>query len=843
MKITRPKILILTLGLIAVFLLLLTHIAFAQNLEIVWPNLPGIQTPEQINTPLSVFFIYLYSLGIITAGVLSFIMIVWGGIRYILAGANPGRMKDAKEQVSYAFLGLMIILGSWMIVNTINPDLTQLAMPSTKDFDSNMPFPPNISGTPTLIYNEIPIGSLITSEYLASSFLKDEGADINYASTTWPATTTLSATTTAYGTDFQGALYGGRLKRIHEVASTTVPIAKKLASSTDDLIDVLDLCLCSTNCPLKKVACVPGEGKCECKSSSNPCSDKTIENIESKTADIKALKEAFRAFLNPGSLVKDYYEDNKTDIDDLDDSEVQDLIQLMISVEKKGDYSPETDPPERDVGTNLSQTLSLLNALKNVKTKVNPLENDLVTGKSNLHVLTMAEATSLETVLQVKPIIFRYKVPFIGLNGAVLTIEKVKAVEDRATFYSSAPFGPPDSDPYNPPTEPSYDFLNFINIDPVYAAIPDPDDVQYGPEPATALGGTCDHITEIPIGTALDEAIKLTQRIQEQLFEILLRGHLTAVRAGIWQKIGEDIKDMNCKEACFTICIGIPGTPAGFCLPCIGIGGAKFISLGIGWISDWLIGKPWEDIEMAFKKLDSEEPIGIDYHCSDELGNCRDATGNIDNSKIVEIEYTLKEKLIKVQKLLNMARSLVGQQEQGTDLREKSKYDLLLKDLINLGLIDKRELSYVLSADKLDLNNCNIYYETQKDIDTETPYKELINCWDAKMVDAIDVGDVEECSPDPYLDSNFFIATTTRKRNPLNCLCYNEDADRNFYNKNRFPELYYTGINIAGPDLTTGLDIDSIFDIMIMLLQSKIQVNEFIGSGNNFYCCVTEYEE
>jgi len=843
MKTLRPKVLIVFLGLMAVFLLLSIHIASAQNLEIDWPDLPGIQTPEQINTPLSVFFKYLYNLGIIIAGALCFVMAVWGGLRYILSRANPGKMKDAREQVSFAFLGLMLILGSWMILNTINPDLTLLAPPTPRDFDDYMPLPPDVSGAPDLIYYEIPVGSLITSEYLASSFLKDNGADINYASTTWPATTTPPAPTSTYATDFQGALYGGRLKRIHEVASTTVPVVKKLDTLVDELKDFLDLCTCWNHCFVTDFTCVVGKGECKCDSDNNPCSDETIEDIEKKTEEIKYLKEAFKAFLNSGSLVNDYYEDNKTDIDDLDDDEIKDLIALMISVEKKGDYSPETDPPERDVGTNLSQILSLLNALKDVKIKTNPLENDPATGKSHLHVSTMAEATSVEGILKIKPLIFRYQVPFVGLNGSALSIEEVKAVEDRATFYSSAPFGPPESEPYSPPNEPSYDFLNFINITPVHAAIPDPDDVQYGPEPPQALGGTCDHITEIPIGTALDESIKLTQRIQEQLFEIFLKGHLTALRAGIWQKIGEDIKDMDCEEACWTTCIGVPGTDIAFCLPvCIGIGGKAF-SLLKGWLADILIGKSSEDVELAYKKLDSEEPIGTDYCCSDKLGNCRDTNGAIDNSKLTEKEYTVKEKLIKVQKLLNMARSLVGQQEKGTDLREESDYDLLLKNLIKLGLAEKRELHYILSADKLDLNNCNIYFETQADINAKTPYKELINCWDAKMVDAIDVYDAEECSPDPYLDCNFFVATTTRERNPLNCLCYDEDADKNFYDKNRFPELYYTGISIAGPDLTTGLDVDGILDIIRLLVNSKIQVNQFLGFGNNFYCCVTEHEE
>ena len=221
MKDIKYKTLIILLALMAVFLLLSNHIASAQNLEVKLPDLPGVQTPTSIDTPLSVFFEYLYTFSIFIAGALCFVMAVWGGLKYILAGPNPSKLKDAREQVSFAFLGLMLILGSWMIINTINPDLTRLAPSSTRQFDDYMPFSPDVSGTPDLVYSEIPVGTLITSEYLASSFLKNKIADINYASTTWPATTTPPAPTSTYATDFQGALYGARLKRIHEVASTT----------------------------------------------------------------------------------------------------------------------------------------------------------------------------------------------------------------------------------------------------------------------------------------------------------------------------------------------------------------------------------------------------------------------------------------------------------------------------------------------------------------------------------------------------------------------------------------------------------------------------------------------
>jgi len=829
---------------IVLFLLICLHNASAQSLEIEWPDIPGIQKPETIDTPLSVFFRYIYNLGIILAGSLCFVTAVLGGLKYILAGPRPDRLKEAREQIGFAFLGLMIILGSWMLLNTINPDLTIIGSPELETFDQYMPLPPRSSGQATLNYYEIPVGTLITSEYLASSFLRTEGADINYASTTWPATSTPPAPTTTYATDFQGALYGGRLKRIHEVASTTVPVVKKLASSTEELKELLELCLCTANCPLEAYLC---DSKCECSSNHNPCSDKNTEDIENKAEELKHLKKALRAFLNPGSLVKDYYEDNKTEIEDLEDKEIGELIQLMINVERKGDYSPATDPPERDVGTNLSQIVSLLNALKDVKTKLNPLENDINTGKSILHVATMAEATSLENILRTDALISHYQVPFIGLNGSTLTTEKVKVVEDRATFYSSALFGPPQSKPYNQPTEPNYNFLNFLNNIALANSIPDPDDVQYGPEPPIALGGTCDHKTEIPIGTALDEAIKLTQRIQEQLFEIFLKAHLTALRAGIWQGIGEDIAEMDCQEACLApLCVPSIIIPdVNVCIPpiCIGIGGEMFFKKLMGKIADALIGEPWKDVELAFKKLDSEKPIGTDYCCLDPEGNCRNENYNIDMSKIKEREYTLKEKLIKVQKLLNMARSLVGQQEQGTNLREESKYDLLLKNLIKLGLADKKELSYVLSTDKLDLNNCNIYFQTEEYIQAETPHKTLMNCWDVNTLDVIDINDSEACPPDPYLDCDFFVATTTRERNPINCLCYKEDADQSFYNKDRFPELYHTGLNISIPNLNSGIDLDNIFGIIILMTRSKIQINKFIGFGNNFYCCVKEHEE
>ena len=226
-----------------------------------------------------------------------------------------------------------------------------------------------------------------------------------------------------------------------------------------------------------------------------------------------------------------------------------------------------------------------------------------------------------------------------------------------------------------------------------------------------------------------------------------------------------------------------------------------------------------DDIYESFYKLNSEYPaghpeegekvaIGTDYVCTDEFGNCRDDDWKIDwNDKVEEKEYTLKEKLVTVQKLLNMSRETID--PQGTT----SVYELLLEELVDLDLIHRRELSYFRKMDaieKMDLQNCQIFYETLEETEEEEPLKEIFNCRNAEAVKIIDHFDMEMCSPDPYLDANFFHATSSRERTPTSCYCYDEDADRDFRNLTKFPELYYMG--------------------------------SFIGFGNNYFCCVKEYE-
>ena len=58
-------------------------------------------------------------------GAISVIMLVWGGLRYILSGGDSKKITDAKNTVLYSLLGLGIALLAYAIVNfvlvTISP--------------------------------------------------------------------------------------------------------------------------------------------------------------------------------------------------------------------------------------------------------------------------------------------------------------------------------------------------------------------------------------------------------------------------------------------------------------------------------------------------------------------------------------------------------------------------------------------------------------------------------------------------------------------------------------------------------------------------------------------------
>jgi len=65
----------------------------------------------------------------IVSGILATVMMMFGGFKYVTSFGNPTRISDAKDNIVSATVGIIIVLGSYLLLFTINPALVDLKMP------------------------------------------------------------------------------------------------------------------------------------------------------------------------------------------------------------------------------------------------------------------------------------------------------------------------------------------------------------------------------------------------------------------------------------------------------------------------------------------------------------------------------------------------------------------------------------------------------------------------------------------------------------------------------------------------------------------------------------------
>lgn len=101
---------------------------FTQDFVPLSPNLPIIGRKI---TSLPELFNALLTIGIVLSAVLAVVMVAIGGIQYMTTD-SVFQMTGAKERISNAIIGLLIVLMAVLILQTINPELVKLKL-----FDSS----------------------------------------------------------------------------------------------------------------------------------------------------------------------------------------------------------------------------------------------------------------------------------------------------------------------------------------------------------------------------------------------------------------------------------------------------------------------------------------------------------------------------------------------------------------------------------------------------------------------------------------------------------------------------------------------------------------------------------
>ncbi len=102
------------------------------------PSVPQQQAPKPVEAVLSVAFgkltstaniaVYLatvFNYSIQLVSILAIVMTVWGGMKYLTAGGDQSRVTAARETIRNAVTGLILALAALLILNTVNPQLTQ----------------------------------------------------------------------------------------------------------------------------------------------------------------------------------------------------------------------------------------------------------------------------------------------------------------------------------------------------------------------------------------------------------------------------------------------------------------------------------------------------------------------------------------------------------------------------------------------------------------------------------------------------------------------------------------------------------------------------------------------
>jgi len=92
--------------------------------EIEYPSVPGVATPTATTT-FPEYVKYLVNFSITISGIIALGVLIWAGFLYLTSAGNLSQMEDAKRKIIGSLLGLTIIISSYLILYTINPQLVR----------------------------------------------------------------------------------------------------------------------------------------------------------------------------------------------------------------------------------------------------------------------------------------------------------------------------------------------------------------------------------------------------------------------------------------------------------------------------------------------------------------------------------------------------------------------------------------------------------------------------------------------------------------------------------------------------------------------------------------------
>ena len=102
----------------------------AIDLNLEYPEFGGIDINNEESQDINQIIVWLYYFIVGISGFSAFFMFVWGGFKWSSSAGDPTAIAEATDIIKSAAIGVLIILSAYLILQTINPELTTLNLPS-----------------------------------------------------------------------------------------------------------------------------------------------------------------------------------------------------------------------------------------------------------------------------------------------------------------------------------------------------------------------------------------------------------------------------------------------------------------------------------------------------------------------------------------------------------------------------------------------------------------------------------------------------------------------------------------------------------------------------------------
>jgi len=114
-------------------------IKYKSQVDIPGSGLNGEKIMTESDTSYIAMYIKaLYNYGLSIVGILATIVLMGGGILWLISGGDSGKITQAKELITGSIAGLIILVTAWVVLNTVNPALVSFKVSSIPTIEKVM---------------------------------------------------------------------------------------------------------------------------------------------------------------------------------------------------------------------------------------------------------------------------------------------------------------------------------------------------------------------------------------------------------------------------------------------------------------------------------------------------------------------------------------------------------------------------------------------------------------------------------------------------------------------------------------------------------------------------------